>query len=71
MINFIGYAASFFIVLSFIIKDNLLYIRLTNLVGYSLCNIRLLHNEHSGDSTQCFFDNSTNSLYMEVYSKSS
>jgi len=33
MINFIGYAASFFVVLSFIIKDNLLYIRLTNLVG--------------------------------------
>lgn len=43
MINFIGYAASFFVVLSFIIKDNLLYIRLTNLVGcilfviYSYC----------------------------------
>ena len=43
MIDFIGYAASFFIVLSFIIKDNLLYIRLTNLVGcilfviYSYC----------------------------------
>ena len=33
MIDFIGYAASFFVVLSFIIKDNLLYIRLTNLVG--------------------------------------
>ena len=43
MIDFIGYAASFFVVLSFIIKDNLLYIRLTNLVGcilfviYSYC----------------------------------
>ena len=31
--NIIGYAASLFIVLSFLIKDNLLYIRLTNLVG--------------------------------------
>ena len=33
IVNIIGYAASLFIVLSFLIKDNLLYIRLTNLVG--------------------------------------
>lgn len=32
MIDFIGYAASFFVVLSFILK-NITYIRLTNLVG--------------------------------------
>ncbi len=33
MIDFIGYAASFFVVLSFLLKDNVTYIRLTNLVG--------------------------------------
>nr|WP_314559637.1 uroporphyrinogen decarboxylase [uncultured Capnocytophaga sp.] len=33
MVDFVGYAASLFVVLSFIIKDNLVYIRLTNLVG--------------------------------------
>ncbi|MDO4782286.1 MAG: uroporphyrinogen decarboxylase [Capnocytophaga felis] len=33
MTDFIGYAASFFVVLSFLIKDNLIYIRTTNLVG--------------------------------------
>lgn len=32
-IDFIGYAASFFVVASFLIKDNVLLIRLTNLVG--------------------------------------
>ena len=36
IINITGYAASLFIVLSFLIKDNLLYIRLTNLVGGAL-----------------------------------
>ena len=36
IVNIIGYAASLFIVLSFLIKDNLLYIRLTNLVGCAL-----------------------------------
>ena len=36
MIDIIGYAASLFIVLSFLIKDNLVYIRLTNLVGCAL-----------------------------------
>ncbi|MBI1669687.1 uroporphyrinogen decarboxylase [Capnocytophaga periodontitidis] len=36
MINITGYAASLFIVLSFLIKDNLLYIRLANLVGCAL-----------------------------------
>ena len=36
IINITGYAASLFIVLSFLIKDNLLYIRLTNLVGCAL-----------------------------------
>lgn len=35
-VNIIGYAASLFIVFSFLIKDNLLYIRLTNLVGCAL-----------------------------------
>ncbi|MDO4229144.1 MAG: SemiSWEET family transporter [Capnocytophaga sp.] len=33
MIDLIGYAASFFVVLSFLIKENIIYIRLTNLVG--------------------------------------
>ncbi|MFK8275246.1 SemiSWEET family transporter [Capnocytophaga cynodegmi] len=33
MIDLIGYVASFFVVLSFLIKDNILYIRFTNLVG--------------------------------------
>lgn len=33
MIDFIGYAASLFVVLSFLIKENIIYIRLTNLVG--------------------------------------
>ena len=33
MTDFIGYAASFFVVLSFLIKNNLTYIRMTNLVG--------------------------------------
>ena len=36
IVNIIGYAASLFIVLSFLIKDNLLYIRLTSLVGCAL-----------------------------------
>ena len=36
IVNIIGYAASLFIVLSFLIKDNLLYIRITNLVGCAL-----------------------------------
>ena len=36
IVNIIGYAAALFIVLSFLIKDNLLYIRLTNLVGCAL-----------------------------------
>ncbi|GJH40253.1 membrane protein [Capnocytophaga sp. HP1101] len=36
MIEIIGYAASLFVVLSFLIKDNLVYIRLTNLVGCAL-----------------------------------
>ena len=36
IVNIIGYAASLFIVLSFLIKDNLLYIRFTNLVGCAL-----------------------------------
>ena len=36
IVNIIGYAASLFIVLSFLIKDNLLYIRLTNLVVCAL-----------------------------------
>ena len=36
MIDIIGYAASLFVVLSFLIKDNLVYIRLTNLVGRAL-----------------------------------
>ena len=36
IVNIIGYAASLFIVLSFLIKDYLLYIRLTNLVGCAL-----------------------------------
>ena len=36
IVNIIGYAASLFIVLSFLIKDHLLYIRLTNLVGCAL-----------------------------------
>jgi uroporphyrinogen decarboxylase len=33
MVDFIGYAASVFVVLSFVIKDNLVYIRLTNMIG--------------------------------------
>lgn len=33
MIDVIGYVASFFVVISFLIKDNILYIRITNLVG--------------------------------------
>lgn len=33
MIDFIGYAASIFVVLSFLIKENIVYIRLTNLIG--------------------------------------
>ncbi|GIM54829.1 SemiSWEET family transporter [Capnocytophaga cynodegmi] len=33
MIDLIGYVASFFVVISFLIKDNILYIRFTNLVG--------------------------------------
>lgn len=33
MVDFIGYAASLFVVLSFLIKENIIYIRLTNLVG--------------------------------------
>lgn len=33
MIDFIGYAASLFVVLSFLIKENIVYIRLTNLIG--------------------------------------
>ena len=36
IVNIIGYAASLFIVLSFLINDNLLYLRLTNLVGCAL-----------------------------------
>ena len=36
MIEFIGYAASLFVVLSFLIKDNLVSIRLTHLVGCAL-----------------------------------
>ncbi len=36
IINLIGYAASVFVVLSFLIRDNLVYIRLTNLVGCAL-----------------------------------
>ena len=36
MIEFIGYTASLFIVLSFLIKDNLVYIRISNLVGCAL-----------------------------------
>jgi len=36
MIDIIGYTASLFVVLSFLIKDNLVYIRLTNLVGCAL-----------------------------------
>ncbi|ATA72599.1 uroporphyrinogen decarboxylase [Capnocytophaga sp. H4358] len=31
--DFIGYAASLFVVGSFLIKDNIIYIRLTNLIG--------------------------------------
>ena len=33
MIDVIGYVSSFFVVISFLIKDNILYIRITNLVG--------------------------------------
>ncbi|MBO1884900.1 uroporphyrinogen decarboxylase [Capnocytophaga sp. Marseille-Q4570] len=33
MTEIIGYGASLFVVLSFLIKDNIKYIRLTNLVG--------------------------------------
>lgn len=36
IINLIGYVASVFVVLSFLIRDNLVYIRLTNLVGCAL-----------------------------------
>jgi len=33
MIDLIGYTASLFVVLSFLIKDNISYIRFTNLIG--------------------------------------
>ena len=68
MIDFIGYAASFFVYHQ---RQLIVYTPYQPCGVYPLCNIWLLHNEHSGDSAQCFFDNSTNSIYMEVYSKSS
>ena len=71
MIDFIGYAASFLLFELYHQRQPFIHTPYQPRGVYPLCNIWLLHNEHSGDFAQCFFDSSTNSLYMEVYSKSS